>query len=99
MLAETSPRSELMTAHTLPPMARHKPQRIDREFQSVGRNQLEGIPGRKGVPFLGILPEAVRDPFAFSRTMYERYGPVHRFYACGNWNVQLVGPEANEFVL
>src|SRR4051794_21449378 len=31
--------------------------------------------------------------------MLDRFGPVHRFYACGNWNVQLVGPEANEFVL
>lgn len=88
-----------MTAHALPLIAKQKPQRIDREFCSVGQNQLQGIPGRKGLPFLGILPEAVRDPFAFSRDMYERYGPVHRFYACGNWNVQLVGPEANELVL
>jgi cytochrome P450 len=31
--------------------------------------------------------------------MYEQFGPIHCFYACGNWNVQLVGPEANEFVL
>jgi cytochrome P450 len=31
--------------------------------------------------------------------MYESYGPIHRFRACGNWNVQMVGPEANEFVL
>ena len=63
----------------------------------VGR--LAHVPGKKGLPFFGILPEAVADPYRFTRRMYERFGAVHRFYACGNWNVQLVGPEANEFVL
>jgi cytochrome P450 len=88
-----------MTAH-LPSLAmRQKPVRVDRDFPSIGKAELSSIPGRKGLPFLGILPEAVRDPFSFSRRMYDQYGPVHRFYACGNWNVQLVGPEANEFVL
>lgn len=70
-----------------------------RTFPRVPRTRLADIPGRKGMPILGVLPEAVRNPFAFSRAMFETYGPVHRFYACGNWNVQLVGPEANEFVL
>ena len=68
-------------------------------FPRVSRDRLASIKGRKGLPILGVLPEAVRNPFAFSKAMYERYGPIHRFYACGNWNVQLVGPEANEFVL
>jgi cytochrome P450 len=89
-----------MTAHALPPIAaQQKPVRNDATFPTVERAALAAIPGRKGLPALGILPEAVADPYAFSRRMYERYGPVHRFYACGNWNVQLVGPEANEFVL
>jgi cytochrome P450 len=61
--------------------------------------RLAHVPGKKGMPFFGILPEAVIDPYRFARRMYERFGPVHRFYACGNWNLQLVGPEANEFVL
>lgn len=89
-----------MTAHTLPAIAtREKPIRNDALFPKVRRRQLASIPGCKGLPFLGVLPQAVRDPFAFTRKMHERYGPVHRFFACGNWNVQLVGPEANEFVL
>jgi cytochrome P450 len=89
-----------MTAHALPPIAaRQKPVRQDATFPAVGKAALAGIPGRKGLPLLGILPEAVSDPYRFTRRMYERFGPVHRFYACGNWNVQLVGPEANEFVL
>lgn len=89
-----------MTAHAFPAIAaQEKPVREDRIFLDVNRASLGSIPGRKGLPFLGILPEAVRDPYAFTKAMYEAYGPVHCFYACGNWNVQLVGPEANEFVL
>jgi cytochrome P450 len=79
--------------------ARRKPDRRRPHFPRVGMHQLHTIPGKKGLPLLGILPEAVRDPHRFALRMYETFGPVHRFYACGNWNVQLVGPEANEFVL
>lgn len=68
-------------------------------FRNVVGADLTHIPGRKGLPFLGILPEAVSNPYRFTKRMYDTYGPVHRFYACGNWNVQLVGPEANEFCL
>ncbi|HEX8573488.1 MAG TPA: cytochrome P450 [Allosphingosinicella sp.] len=64
----------------------------------LGRD-LESVPGKRGLPIFGILPEAVLDPLAFARRMHEAHGPIHRFRACGNWNVQLVGPEANEFVL
>ena len=89
-----------MTAQPFPAIAsQQKPVRKDQAFSNVPRSALRGIPGRKGLPLLGILPEAVRDPYAFTRRMYDEHGPVHCFYACGNWNVQLVGPEANEFVL
>lgn len=89
-----------MTATVLPSVFRvEKPIRARATFRTVRNAELERIPGKKGLPILGILPEAVRDPFSFTRRMYEQFGPVHRFYACGNWNVQLVGPEANEFVL
>lgn len=89
-----------MTAHVLPPIAaREKPGPIRHAFERVGAGGLASVPGKAGLPLLGILPEAVLDPLAFARRMHARYGPVHRFYACGSWNVQLVGPEANEFVL
>lgn len=89
-----------MTAHPMPPIAAcTKPERERIQFPRVGQTELSAIPGRKGLPLLGILPEAVRNPHAFAQRMYAQYGPVHRFYACGNWNVQMVGPEANEFVL
>lgn len=89
-----------MTAAFVPPVLyRPKPAVSKPAFPTVDSRQLAGIPSHKGVPLLGALPEAVYNPMAFTRRMYERYGPVHRFYACGSWNVQLVGPEANEFVL
>lgn len=89
-----------MTAQALPStFHREKPSRKLPRFPIVGSSKLAGIPGRKGLPLLGVLPEAVRNPLGFTQRMYETYGPVHRFFACGNWNVQLVGPEANEFVL
>jgi cytochrome P450 len=89
-----------VTAHFLPPIAsQEKPPVLRHDFPKVRGRDLASVPGRRGLPFFGILPEAVLDPLAFSRRMYDRYGPVHRFHACGSWNVQLVGPEANEFVL
>lgn len=89
-----------MTAHFLPPIAAQpKPPVVRHAHRRVRGRDLASVPGRRGLPLLGILPEAVLDPLAFSERMLRRYGPVHRFRACGSWNVQLVGPEANEFVL
>ena len=81
-----------MTAPFLPPIAyREKPPAIRHNFPRVRGRDLESVPGKRGLPFFGVLPEAVLDPLAFARRMHETYGPVHRFRACGNWNVQLVG--------
>ena len=89
-----------MTAPFLPPIAQsRKPVPREVALPDISSDALAGVPGRRGLPVFGILPYAVRDPQRFARRMFEDYGPVHRFYACGNWNVQLIGPEANEFVL
>ena len=69
------------------------------EIGKPGRKELSHIPGKKGLPFFGILPEAVMDPLGFAERMHGRHGRVYCFYALGSWNVQLVGPEANELVL
>jgi len=76
-----------------------KPAAREVALPSVSARQLAAVPGRRGLPVFGILPYAVRDPHRFAKGMLDRFGPIHRFYACGSWNVQLVGPEANEFVL
>lgn len=89
-----------MTAHFLPPIAGlEKPPVVAIDHPKVTGSDLAAVPGRRGLPFFGILPEAVIDPLAFAERMHRDYGPVHRFHACGSWNVQMVGPEANEFVL
>lgn len=89
-----------MTAHFLPPIAAQPRPEVEKPvFERIGSSQLRRVPAKRGLPFFGVLPQAVLDPSRFSQRMLDRYGPVHRFRACGNWNVQLVGPEANEFVL
>ena len=65
----------------------------------IRRRDVAHIPGKAGLPFVGILPEALLDPLKFAERMYGRFGPVYRFYARGNWNVQLIGAEANELVM
>lgn len=61
--------------------------------------EIAHIPGKRGLPIVGIMPEALLDPLGFSARMVARYGPVYRFHAFGNWHVHLTGPEANELVL
>ena len=80
-------------------LGKHVPGATSYRLPKVHRSDVAHIPGKKGLPVLGILPEAVFDPLAFARRMHARYGPVHRFYASGNWNVQLIGPEASELIL
>jgi len=64
-----------------------------------GRKALAHVPGKLGLPFLGILPEAVLDPMGFAQRMRARHGRVYKFYALGSWNVQMIGPEANELLM
>jgi len=57
------------------------------------------IPGKRGLPVVGVMPEVILDPLAFSERMTRRYGPVYRFHALGKWHLHLTGPEANEMLL
>ena len=57
------------------------------------------IPGKRGLPFLGVMPEVVLDPLGFSQRMVARHGPVYRFHALGKWHLHFVGAEANELIL
>jgi cytochrome P450 len=71
---------------------------VDR-LPKIRARDVAHIPGKMGLPFVGIVPEALLDPLAFAERMFERHGPVYKFYGRGNWNVQLIGAEANELVL
>ncbi|WOK35531.1 cytochrome P450 [Sphingomonas sp. C3-2] len=60
---------------------------------------LDHVPGTDGMPVFGTTLAQLANPFAFTRQMVERYGPVYRINSFGGRTVQLLGPEANELVL
>ena len=60
---------------------------------------LDHIPGEKGYPLVGHTFTQLRDPHAFSRRMFDSYGPVYRVHTMGGWHVALIGAEANELML
>jgi len=63
------------------------------------KDQLVHIPGEDGLPFVGHTLEMLRDPPAYSRKMFERYGSIYRSNNFGKDNVALLGADANELVL
>ena len=61
--------------------------------------RLSHIPGEDGLPIFGSTLELLRDPPAYSRKMFERYGSIYRSNNFGKDNVALLGADANELVL
>ena len=68
-------------------------------IQDAGADALSHIPGRKGLPYLGVALDFVRDPYAMGRRQHARYGDVSRTYMLGGWSVSLAGADAVEYVL
>jgi cytochrome P450 len=62
-------------------------------------DDLSHIPGEQGPPVIGNTLKLLADPDAFSRRMFETYGPVFRNRAFGGVVVIMLGPDANEMVL
>ncbi len=62
-------------------------------------SQLEHIPGEKGLPVFGVTLTMLKDPPAFGRRMFEKYGSVYKAYSFGGWSVNLLGADATEMVL
>lgn len=60
---------------------------------------LEHIPGQAGLPVVGDTISLLKDPHGFGERMVDLYGPVYRTHVLGDWNVTLIGPEANKLVL
>lgn len=63
------------------------------------KEALVHIPGEDGLPIVGDTLELLRDPPAYSRKMFERYGSVYHSHNFGKVNVALLGADANELVL
>lgn len=58
---------------------------------------LDHLPGEWGPPVIGNTFEDIKDPRAYTRRMYDTYGPVYRHNLFFRKQVSLIGPEANEF--
>ncbi|WP_308909316.1 cytochrome P450 [Pseudokordiimonas caeni] len=61
--------------------------------------RLEDIPGDRGLPILGHTLELLRDSEAYGKRMRQQYGSVYRSNAFFHDQVNMLSPEANEFVL
>ena len=59
---------------------------------------LKPVPGDRGLPLIGLSLDFMRDPITTMRARYDRYGPVSWAAVYGIRMVQMIGPEANEFV-
>lgn len=62
-------------------------------------SSLRPVPGDPGPPVIGHSLRFLRDQLAWSRSRYERYGPVSWSRAFGDTIVSAIGPEANQRVL
>ncbi|WP_262690958.1 cytochrome P450 [Kordiimonas aestuarii] len=63
------------------------------------RAKLKDIPGEMGWPILGQTLRVINDPVGFGRYMRETYGDIYRSNSFFRDTVNLMGPDANEFVL
>ncbi len=61
--------------------------------------RLEDIPGEDGMPFFGQTFRLLKDPEEFGQYMVKTYGNTYRANTFFKRSVNLIGPEANEFVL
>ena len=62
-------------------------------------SQLDHIPGENGLPVIGNTLKMLKDPVAYGERMFHDYGPVFRAHVFGDWNVTLLGAEANELLM
>ena len=65
----------------------------------LAARDLAHIPGEDGWPLIGNTFRLLADPKGEVERLAARYGPVYRNRAFGGRIVNLLGPEANEFVL
>ncbi|MZR61827.1 cytochrome P450 [Alcanivorax sp. DP30] len=62
-------------------------------------SHLKAIPGDRGLPVIGNTLALMRDPIGVMRQRYDRYGPISWTSSFGLRIVQMIGPEANQFVM
>jgi len=57
------------------------------------------IPGDRGLPLIGSSIEYLNDPISMLKMRYQRYGEISWTNILGIKTVQMVGPDATQFVL
>jgi cytochrome P450 len=67
--------------------------------QPLKAKDLADIPGFSPPPIIGNTLKVLADPEGFTNRAHAKFGPVFRNHAFGNWNINLLGPDANELVL
>ena len=60
---------------------------------------LKAIPGDAGLPLIGHTLGFMRDPIGLMRKRYDTYGPVSWSSVFGLRMIQMLGPDANQFVM
>ncbi len=78
-------------------MASRAQDHLAKSTRPSGTGALDHIPGERGWPLLGNTLEALADLRAYTRRMYETYGPVYRHKVFFIEQLALIGPEANAF--
>ena len=71
----------------------------DRKVLPPARRALLHIPGEDGWPIIGNTLQILADPKGFVEARAAKHGLVYRNNVLGEISVQLLGPDANEFVL
>ncbi len=68
--------------------------------QQKPNQELDGIPGTRGFPFIGDVLKMLPDPLPYIQTLQQQFGNVfYAHFALNQKNVLLLGPEATEQVL
>ncbi|EKF74095.1 cytochrome P450 [Alcanivorax hongdengensis A-11-3] len=60
---------------------------------------LKPVPGDRGLPVIGHTLSFMNRPIDFMRERYDKYGPVSWSSVFGLHMVQMLGPDANQFVM
>lgn len=73
---------------------------MSQPFSSVpAQSHLKAIPGDSGLPVIGHSLQMIMDPIGTMKRRYAKYGPVSWASTYGLRIVQMIGPDANQFVL
>ena len=54
---------------------------------------LDGLPGRFGIPFVGDSIKFLKDPYDWAKDQYENYGPISKVNILGGRAVIALGPD------